>query len=306
MDKWQAMRLFCSVVQARGFTAAADRLGITHSTASRQVQWLEAELGTQLLQRNSRGLSLTDAGRGYYACCQQLLEQLDAAEAALAQRRQRVAGVLRVTLPLAVGAIELGDWLPAFEQQYPDLELQLLCTDRLVDLVAEGVDVAVRISRQLPDSGLQARLLTPSALVLVASPAYLMRHGVVQAPGQLQDHRALAFAQGQAPLRWSVVCDQGQATEVQPRTALRTDCVATLYEAARAGRGIVALTWHTVRAAVERGQLVHVLPHHHLGQYSYHALYPRTRHLRPGVRAFVDFMARHYRSPAAAAQPAQR
>ena len=173
MDRWQAMRVFCGVVDAQGFTAAQDRLGMTHSTASRHVKWLESELGTQLLQRNSRGLSLTDAGRSYYHSCVQLLEQLDAAEAALAQRRARVAGVLRITLPLAVGAIELGDWLPEFEQQFPELELQLLCTDRLVDLVAEGVDAAVRISRQLPDSGLQARLLTHSPLVLVASPAYL-------------------------------------------------------------------------------------------------------------------------------------
>ncbi|OBY87283.1 MULTISPECIES: LysR family transcriptional regulator [Delftia] len=295
MDRWQAMRVFCGVVDAQGFTAAQDRLGMTHSTASRHVKWLESELGTQLLQRNSRGLSLTDAGRSYYQSCVQLLEQLDAAEAALAQRRARVAGVLRITLPLAVGAIELGDWLPEFEQQFPDLELQLLCTDRLVDLVAEGVDAAVRISRQLPDSGLQARLLTHSPLVLVASPAYLMRQGVVQAPGQLAEHRALAFAAGPAPLRWSVVSGQGAVTEVQPHTALRTDSVATIFEAARAGRGIAALTWHTVRSAVERGQLVRVLPCFHLGQYSYHALYPRTRHLRPAVRAFVDFMARRYR-----------
>jgi len=289
------MRVFCGVVDAQGFTAAQDRLGMTHSTASRHVKWLESELGTQLLQRNSRGLSLTDAGRSYYHSCVQLLEQLDAAEAALAQRRARVAGVLRITLPLAVGAIELGDWLPEFEQQFPELELQLLCTDRLVDLVAEGVDAAVRISRQLPDSGLQARLLTHSPLVLVASPAYLMRQGVVQAPGQLAEHRALAFAAGPAPLRWSVVSGQGAVTDVQPHTALRTDSVATIFEAARAGRGIAALTWHTVRSAVERGQLVRVLPSSHLGQYSYHALYPRTRHLRPAVRAFVDFMARRYR-----------
>jgi DNA-binding transcriptional LysR family regulator len=292
------MRVFCGVVDAQGFTAAADRLGITHSTASRQVKWLESELGTQLLQRNSRGLSLTDAGRDYYRSCVQLLEQLDAAESALARRRARVAGELRVTLPLAVGAIELGDWLPDFERQYPDLQLQLLCTDRLVDLVGEGVDAAVRISRQLPDSGLQARLLTHSPLVLVASPAYLMRHGVVHAPEALAAHRALVFATGPASLRWSVVSGQGDITEVQPSPSLRTDSVATIFEAARSGLGIAALTWHTVRFAIERGQLVRVLPCFHLGQYSYHALYPRTRHLRPAVRAFVDFMARRYRQGA--------
>lgn len=102
MDRWQAMRVFCGVVDAQGFTAAQDRLGMTHSTASRHVKWLESELGTQLLQRNSRGLSLTEAGRSYYLSCVQLLEQLDEAEAALAVRRARVAGVLRITLPLAV------------------------------------------------------------------------------------------------------------------------------------------------------------------------------------------------------------
>lgn len=296
MDRLQAMRVFCGVVEAGGFSAAAERLGITHSTASRQVKWLEGGLGTQLLQRNSRGLSLTDAGRGYYAACVQLLQQLDAAEAAVAQREQKLAGTLRVTLPLAIGAIELADWLPAFEQQHPQLELQLLCTDRLVDLVGEGVDVAVRISRSLPDSNLHARLLAQSPLVLVASPAYLMRHGMVNSPQQLDQHRALVFSQGPGPLRWSVGTEQGRITEVQPRPALRTDCVATIYEAARAGQGIAALTWHTVRTAIGRGQLVHVLPHCHVGRYSYHALYPQTRHLPPKVRAFMDFMARHYQS----------
>jgi DNA-binding transcriptional LysR family regulator len=296
MDRLQAMRVFRGVVEAGGFSAAADRLGITHSTASRQVKWLEDELGAQLLQRNSRGLSLTDAGRGYHAACVQLLEQLDAAEAAVALRAQRLAGTLRVTLPLAIGAIELADWLPAFEQQHPQLELQLLCTDRLVDLVSEGVDVAVRISPGLPDSSLQARLLARSPLVLVASPAYLMRHGMVGEPAQLDAHRALVFAQGPLALRWNVTGEDGQMVQAQPRAALRTDCVATIYEAARAGRGIAALTWHTVRAAIARGQLVHVLPECHVGQYSYHALYPQTRHVPPKVRAFVDFMARHYQS----------
>lgn len=296
MDQLLAMRVFCAIVEAQGFSAAAERLDSTHSSMSRQLKRLEAELGVQLLNRTTRRFSLTAAGQRYYASCVDILARVEAASQAMAHEHQRVAGTLRVSVPLAIGTLELADWLPAFQQRYPDIQLDLSCSDEMVDLVADGFDVALRISQPLGDSSLVAKTLVESNIVLVASPAYLARHGLPSAPQDLAKHELIAFSGSRTATAWEVQTAQGDVVPVPLQGRLTTDAITAAYSATLSGVGIAAFTWNTVRPALARGHLVHVLPGCTLGKRLYYALYPHARHVAPKVRAFVDYMREHYRA----------
>ncbi|MEH6416102.1 LysR family transcriptional regulator [Pseudomonas sp. CGJS7] len=296
MDQLNAMRIFHCIVDARGFSAAAERLGTTHSTVSRQLKQLEHELGVQLLKRNTRNFTLTAAGELYYAACLDVLKRVEAAGRAIAGEQEKVAGSLRVSAPLAIGALELADWLPGLQKRYPDLQLDLSCSDRYVDIVAEGFDVALRISPTLADTSLMARVLTVSDIVLVAAPAYLARRGLPRTVAQLAQHDLIGFSPARAPAKWTLTPERGEPSQIELRGDLRVDTIAALYAAVLAGAGIAGLTRHTVKSALAAGQLVHLLPAHTLGQRHYYALYPQTQYVSPKLRAFVDHMAEHYRT----------
>lgn len=154
MNQLLAMRAFRCIVECRGFSAAAERLETTHSTISRQLQQLEAELGTRLINRNTRRFSLTTAGQQYYLACVDILDRLDQAAVAVGQAQEKPSGVLRISAPVVIGTLELAKWLPGFQQRYPEIEVDLSCDDRFVDLIAEGLDVALRICGPLEDSSL--------------------------------------------------------------------------------------------------------------------------------------------------------
>lgn len=297
MNQLFAMRVFRCLVEANGFSAAAERLDITHSTVSRQLQQLEAQLGARLLNRTSRQLSLTDAGQRYYAACVDILQRIDAAAEAVEGGQERPSGLLRVSAPLVIGTLELPYWLPAFQQRYPDIQLELSCSDTLVDLVADGFDVALRICTPLADTSLVARLLAVSPMVLVAAPGYLHRMGLPRVAEDLSEHRLLAY--GRDTL-WEVQELSGQSTQVESGHAFRSDTITALHAATVAGLGVAAFTQATVQADLLAGRLVRVLPGMTLGERNYYALYPHARHLPARVRAFVDFMLEHYRVAGAA------
>ncbi|GJG98666.1 LysR family transcriptional regulator [Cupriavidus pauculus] len=294
MDQLLAMRVFRAIVDAGGFSAAAERLGVSHSTVSRQLKQLESEMGVQLLHRNTRRLALTDAGERYHGYCVDILSRIDAMNEAMTGDGQHLAGPLRVTVPLAIGTLELQDWLPAFRALYPDIRLDLSCNDQFFDLVGAGFDVALRISAApLADSSLMARVLAASDMVLVASPAYIDAHGMPASPAELAAHQLLAFSG--APQTLTLTDVRGQAEQVAMRGMLTTDAITALHASALAGAGIAAFTERTARTDLARGGLVRVLPQYHAGTSHYYALYPQTRHLAPRARAFIDFMATHYR-----------
>lgn len=293
MDQLLAMRVFRAIVDARGFSAAAERLDLSHSTVSRQLKQLEASMGVQLLNRNTRRFALTDAGERYHRYCADILARIDAMNLAMTGEGAQLSGPLRVTVPLAIGTLELQDWLPAFRARYPEIRLELSCCDQFVDLVAERFDVALRISSApLADSSLMARRLAESETVLVASPAYLAGHGLPVNARDLAHHELLAFAA--APDIWQLTDAQGQTERVAVHGTLTADAITALYAAALAGAGIAAFTARTARSELARGGLVRVLPQYHAGSSHYYALYPHTRHLAPRARAFIDFMAGHY------------
>ncbi|MFL6609584.1 MAG: LysR family transcriptional regulator [Pseudomonas sp.] len=293
MNQMLAMRVFRCVVEAQGFTAAAERLDTTHSSVSRHLQQLESALGVRLINRNTRRMSLTAAGERYYAACVDILDRVDAASQAVTQEHERPSGLLRISAPLVVGTLELAHWLPAFQAQYPDIQIDLSCSDPLVDLVAEGFDVALRICGPLADSSLVARLLSVSPLVLVAAPAYVFKRGLPRSVAELNDHRLLTY--GSAG-QWTLANAKGESITLDCHGTFHTDTITALHACALAGGGIAAFTLATVQDDLLAGRLVRILPEHTLGERHYYALYPHARHLPAKVRVFVDYMAQYYQA----------
>ena len=293
MDLFAAMRVFRCVAESGSFTAAAERLDTTHSSISRQLRQLETHLGARLLDRNSRGQTPTEAGRAYLSACVDILARVEAAEHTLGSDQPQ--GELRVSVPLVIGTLELGEWLPGFLARYPQIQLNLSCDDRQVDLIGEGFDMALRIAGELPDSTLVARELAQTELVLVAAPAYVLRHGLPQQPADLAEHVFLGLAGAKGGARQLLFVRQtGEATQVVPNARFRTDAITALHAAVLAGQGVAAFTRLTVLGDLAAGRLVQVLPAHHAGQRRYWAVYPHARQLAPKVRALTDYLRAHY------------
>ena len=294
MDQLTALRALRRVVELGSFTAASAALGISHSIVSRQIRQLESQLGAQLLNRTTRRFALTAAGQEYYLASRDILDALDAADRAVAIHQAQPSGSLRINAPMAFGTLELAVWLPDFARQYPHIHIDLVCNDRIADLIDDGFDVALRLARGLPDSTLVARQLASSRTVAVASPAYLARHGHPATPQELAQHNCLMYTSGDKPAEWWFTDSDGGAHKVAVRGSLQANTSVALREAAVGGMGIAGAAAFIVRDALRSGQLVEVLPGYTLRPRTLYALYPHSRKLSPKVRVFVDFAVRHY------------
>lgn len=292
MDQWSAMRAYRAIVESGSFTRAAERLDTSHSSVSRLLRQLETHLGARLLNRDSRNLSLTEAGARYYRDCVDILERTEAAQQRVVADARQPSGTLRLSLPHAIGALELKTWLPAFEQRHPRIDLDISCDDRRVDLVKGGFDMAIRISGPLRDSELVARELAVSDRALVAAPQYLAQHGLPRQLDELRAHRLLAYAGDGSTLQLSSGPGDEEGFACDGR--LRMDSILSLHAAVLAALGIGAFTELTVREDLAAGRLIRVLPQCHAGRRHYFALYPNARQLPPKVRAYTEFMRAHY------------
>jgi DNA-binding transcriptional LysR family regulator len=297
MDRLGALNAFCRVVEAGGFSAAAAELNISHTVMSKQVRQLEALLGAQLLNRTTRRLAPTEAGQAYYERARRILEDLQEADLAVTQHHAAPKGTLRVNAPMAFGTLDVALWLPRFMARYPELKVDLVCNDRLVDLIEEGFDVALRLAHDLPDSSLMAKRLASSKMLLVASPAYLEQHGTPQIPQDLAKHNCLTYTLVPRPNEWLFNMRDGSVETVTVRGSLQSNTSLALREAALAGVGVTASTSFIVHDDVARGDLVPVLSDFMARARELYALYPHNRHLSPKVRAFIDFASEVYREP---------
>lgn len=295
MDQLAALRALRRVVELGGFTAAADALGISHTIVSRQVRQLETQLGAQLLNRTTRRFALTEAGKAYYEASRHILDALDAADRAVLAHHASPSGSLRINAPMAFGTLELSTWLPRFIDAYPGLQVDLVCNDRLVDLIDDGFDVALRLTRDLPDSTLIARRLATSRVMLVASPSYLARHPAPRTPHELLEHNCLTYTGVARPQDWRFEDADGASVRVTVRGNLQANTGIALCTAALAGLGIATTASFIAHEALRRGELVPVLAGYTIRPRELYALYPQNRHLSPKVRVFVDFAAEHYR-----------
>ena len=287
--------VFARVAQAGSFTAAARQLAMPKSTVSRKVAELEARLGARLLQRTTRKLGLTDAGRLYQAHAERIVAEIEAGSQAVGRTQSAPRGTLRVTAPLAFGM--LGPIVAAYLVRHPDVQVELTCTDRALDLVDDGLDVAVRAG-QLADSSLVARSLGAFRYVLVAAPRYCKRHGTPRAPADLARHACLTFGAGASPRVWRLHAG-GKQAEVRVTPRLSVNDFDMLRDAARAGVGIASLADFTCSDDLAQGKLRRVLPEWRSSETPVHALYPTARQLSPKVTTFVALLQEMLRLPRA-------
>lgn len=293
MARLEDMETFVRVVEAGSISGAAERMGIAKSAVSRRLSDLESRLGVQLFRRTTRRLDLTDSGRGFYERCLTILSDVAEAEDAVSQAHGMLRGRLRVAVPLSFGLLHLGPAICAFMQAHPEVEFDLDMNDRQVDLLAEGLDLAVRIA-DLEDSTLIARQLAPIHTVVCASPDYLARHGMPQTPEQLAEHNCLVYSNNPEPTLWRYHDPQGKAMSVRVRACLQASNGDFLHQAAIAGQGICLEPTFIVHKSIEQARLIPILTEYVWPSVNAYAVYPQTRHLSRRVRVFVDFLAERF------------
>lgn len=293
MDRFQAMRTFVHVVELGSFARAADRLGVSVSGVSRSVSELEAHLGARLLHRTTRRLSLTEAGQAFVERAVQLLADLDEAEAAVGAGARRPTGTLRLTCPITFGERHVAPAVAAFARLHPQLGFDVELSDRLVDLVEEGVDLAVRLGP--PGSqALIARRIGQMQLVCCASPTYLARHGTPRTPQDLASHRCLNYRYLATRGTWSFRDGAGGEHRVRIDGPVASNNGGFLAAIAAEGLAIALEPGFVVDGELARGTLVSLLPGYAPPSLPIHAVYPSRRHLSAKVRAFVDFLAARF------------
>jgi DNA-binding transcriptional LysR family regulator len=292
MDRLSAMRAFVAVVEHGGFTAAARRLRLPLATVSRQVARLEDALGARLLSRTTRRVAATDAGRGYYERGRRILAEIAEAEALAAGEAAALSGHIAVSAPVLLGHNFVVGAAAAFIAAHPGLEIDLSLSDRLVDLIEDGIDVAVRVGA-LADSRLAARRIGEFRRVVVAAPSYLKRHGVPESPADLARHDCIVSTMHADSTRWRFF-KGSEAIVVPVRGRLRTDDAAAVVRAALAGAGLgLAPAW-LVREPVARGRLRIVLPSYLQPPTPIHAVHAQARLVSLRVRRFAEFLAGHW------------
>ena len=296
MDKFQAMRAFVAVVDTGSFVRAADALGLSKTAVSRLVGELEAGLGARLMHRTTRKLSLTPEGEVFHERCRQLLDGLAEAEAELTAHAGEAIGRLRINVPVTFGLLHLASLWPAFMATHPKVELDITLTDRLVDLVDEGYDLAVRIARLQPSS-LVSRRLSSTRLVLCASPEYLRRRGIPRHPSELAQHSVIAYTLLSMGERWAFEGPDGPVS-VTVAPHMRTNSGDTCCAAALLHQGFVLQPTFLVGPHLVSGALVEVLPQYRSIELGVFAVYPSRKHLTPKVRVLIDFLVGAFRTRA--------
>lgn len=289
MDRLRAFEVFAAVVARGGFARAAKDLGTSPANVTRYVAELEAHLGTRLLNRSSRRISLTEAGSALSDRLKQVLDDIAEAEAA-ASASGIPRGRLRINAPLSFGITHLAPLWPAFMERNPEVDLDITLSDRVVDLVEEGVDLAIRISRGGSQTHV-ARKLATSRNVLCAAPAYLKRHGTPQHPQDLTRHRCLIYSLGQTPEDWTLTDAEGRAHRVHLAVRSSTNNGDTARAVALAGQAIIWQPTFLIGQDLRQGRLVPLLPGYSLPDIDILAVYPSRRHLSAKVRLMVDFLA---------------
>jgi DNA-binding transcriptional LysR family regulator len=283
------LKFFVAAIEHGGFAAAARRLGVPKSTVSKRVAELETALGARLILRTSRSFTLTEAGRDFHEHARAALIEAEAAEDAVRSRASEPSGTVRITASVPTAQFDLAPHLPRLARLYPRLHLQLDVTDRFVDVVQEGYDIAVRSHfAPLPDSGLVQRRARVNPIVLVASPDYLAQRGTPDTPEALAQHDGLLTAPGATS--WQLDDGQGRVLRVVPRPRMTANESIALLHAATAGLGITCLPAHMCRDALTAGTLQRVLPAWTAGHVTTTLVMPHRRGLLPGVRVTVEFL----------------
>ncbi len=294
MEELKRVGVFTKVVQAQSFSEAARRLGVAKSAVSKQISLLEQEVGVRLLNRSTRKLSLTEAGEIYYRHCEQIVNRADIALNELRQYQNQPTGTLRVSSPISFGRALLIPVIKELRSLYPQLNIDLQLSDQVVDMVDEGIDLAIRVGK-LKDSNLVAKKLCESPVILFASPEYLARYGTPKTPTELSNHQWISLSILSAPIVGSFTHKKTQTVQAPPeiKSSLKINSVDAVIDASIQGLGIAAMVKATVFNELNSGKLMPILEDHELPPRGIYALYPHREHLPPKVRIFMDFLQKH-------------
>src|SRR5918995_3346102 len=290
-DALQEITIFARVVTTGSLSAAARELALSPALVSRRLASLESRLGVRLINRTTRSLHLTDEGAAYYETCSRVLSEIQEADAAVSAGRAEPRGILRVALPASFGNQHVAPLIPRFAARYPDVQIALSLSDRNVNVVEEGFDLAIRIA-DLADSSLAARKLAPNRRVVCASPAYLRRHGAPRTPDELLQHNCLAT---DFSMNWDYHGPDGKPGSVRVTGRYACDNWEVLREWALAGLGVALKSTWDVRRHLEDGSLVSLFPGYTFAtDVAIYAVYPHRRHLPAKTRAFIEFLAESF------------
>ena len=295
MDKFLEMQTFAAVVDAGSFVKAADALAMSKAAVSRYVADLEARLGVRLLHRTTRRLSVTEEGQLFHARCKELLSEVDAAEAEITSGSADARGLVRVNAPVTFGILHLAPLWGEFRAMHPKVTLDVTLADRVVDLVEEGYDLAVRIA-ELPNSTLISKRLSTTRMVLCASPRYLEQRGTPQQPGELAEHAIIAYSHWSTRDEWRFDGPQGEVS-VHTRPCIHTNSGDTCRAAALADQGVILQPSFLVGEDLAQGRLVELMPAYRSIELGIYAVYPTRKHVSPKVRVLIDFLVACFARP---------
>ena len=292
MDNLRRMVIFFHVVKAQSFSGAARQLGIARSAISRHISLLESDIGTRLLNRTTRQLSLTEAGKTYFQSCARIVAEFEAATQRINQLQDEPRGTLKIAAPVSIGNQFLTPVVRAFMQRYTEVNIELLLDDEIVDMVAENIDVSIRVG-WLHDSSLIAKKLGDWSRFLCASPGYIEKHGRPETPAQLTDHEWIIFTRLSAPHHWTFTKNKRQE-QVQVKGRLRTNNAGVIHSSLLAGVGIAAQISFLVEEDISSGQLERLLPEWDCGKAGVYAVYQDRIYQQAKVRLFIEFVSEEF------------
>lgn len=289
MNGFGAIPAFVAVVKGGGFSPAARALGVSKSAVSKRINQLEQQLGVRLLYRTTRKLSLTEAGERYFEHAEQALRAASQAEDAVAQLQGEPQGKLKISSPMSFGRLHIAPLIPKILKRYPKLDIELMMDDRPVDLVADGIDIAIRSSfGGLPDSALVARKLAPLRQAVFASPDYGQAHPLPRTPADLTEHNCILFSYSRDANVWTFEHD-GTAETVEVTGSYRVNNSEAILAAVLEGIGVGRLPTFVAGPLVKSGQLVDLFPTHRIPDHTLYAVFPERQYLPAKVRVFLEF-----------------
>lgn len=280
------MAIFVHVVESGSFTGAAKALSLPKSTVSRKITQLEERLGVRLIQRTTRSLSLTDTGSAYHAQCARILSDIEEANIAVTEMQSTPSGTLRITAPVLFGSAVLSNLIAEYMELHPQVNIDLVLSDQMLDLVQDGLDVAFRVGH-LEDSSLIGRYLGDVKAIMCASPDYIARKGKPSHPSQLSEHQIIAITGRE---QWPMKGPDSQEININIKPRLKVNDLSNLYNLALSGAGIAALPILIAATSIKNKELIPVLCEWPFEAHPIHALYASNRHLSAKVRSFVDFV----------------
>lgn len=289
MDRLTSLQMFVRVVETGSFSKTALEFATTQPTVTKQVAAIEARLKVRLLNRNTRGVSLTEPGTLYYEKCKSIVRDIEEADSVVRKRQNHAQGLLRVSTSVAFGRRVMVPLVLEFMAQHPQVHIDLSFDDRYTDLVAQGIDVAIRMGK-LSDSTLGARYLGTNPWLLVASPKYLKKQGNPKRPADLSGHNALIYSSVQGNDVWHVQPPSGKAVTLPVTGRFRSNNLSAVLAAARANLGVAALPWYVACDSLTSGHVVEVLKGHSLPEQEIHAVYPSPKLVSGKVQAFIAFL----------------